>query len=563
MDISRMKQTDKSITTAFLLIIMLSIFLRFWDLEIIPRWYSDEGTELNIAWNLVNGHIRMFAITYTFVPHPPLFFIVAGIGLKIFGNELVVLRMLTATYGVLTTILLYFIGKELFNKRVGLLASFLFAIYPTALIYNRIAFTHNQFMFLSILTFYVFLRYINTRRDRYFYLTCVCVAMSLVSEYTAIVSFISLFLLSFLYDRKGIKTAIVTSLAPVIVLVVLMLILYPTYFVKDVLFQFKRIGFVKLIFGLELIAISLVIYLFKKQIKHISKNILAQLREDFSWLFKDYAELIKPSYILIAIICFFAILDCQSPQGILTLPYTESIYMYGIFGLFLIDHKQKRNTAFLFFIPLLGLFCVVTPNINRILPILPYFALGLAIMVFKVYELFLHHAKLSGKISQVLVAILLIHPFLFITYNDVSAFLDRHRGDIEPIEDDLAIAKFINERVDSEDIVLAPPYIYQLIQCHTTHLHQAEAIQGKPTYDLGYINPERFLFNCSYRNAKFIIIDNSTRKESYIEQPPLREIDSEIKRWPMHLIGEYIIYENPSKMVNYTGYNTSRRYMTY
>lgn len=79
----------------------------------------------------------MEATTYTFVAHPPLFYLISGFAMKIFGYNLTVARSLTAIYGVLSTLLLFFIGKELSRKAVGLAAAFLFAIFPLAILYNR------------------------------------------------------------------------------------------------------------------------------------------------------------------------------------------------------------------------------------------------------------------------------------------------------------------------------------------------------------------------------------------------------------------------------------------
>ncbi|HEX55447.1 MAG: hypothetical protein DRO95_00095 [Candidatus Altiarchaeales archaeon] len=109
------------------------------------------------------------------------------------------------------------------------------------------------------------------------------------------------------------------------------------------------------------------------------------------------------------------------------------------------------------------------------------------------------------------------------------------------------VSDFLNDIVSENDIVLAPPCLWHLINCNVAHLHQAEAIYGSPTYDLGYINPERFVFNCSYENAKFIVFGNSTRGKTYVEQPPLNKIKHMVLGWRIYRVGSYIIYENPKR----------------
>ncbi len=85
---------DRHGNKILVLILLLAIFLRFYDLGINPGWYSDEGSYMDISWNLANGELRVFALDNPFVPHPPLFFIIGGILLKFLGNDIVVLKKL-------------------------------------------------------------------------------------------------------------------------------------------------------------------------------------------------------------------------------------------------------------------------------------------------------------------------------------------------------------------------------------------------------------------------------------------------------------------------------------
>ena len=69
-----MSNENKKYMIAFIVIILLSIFLRFINLETVPTWDFDEGYNMRYSYDLLNGEILWFAIKYTFIPHPPLFF---------------------------------------------------------------------------------------------------------------------------------------------------------------------------------------------------------------------------------------------------------------------------------------------------------------------------------------------------------------------------------------------------------------------------------------------------------------------------------------------------------
>lgn len=57
--------------------------------------------------------------------------------IKLLGLNTLAVRMPSAVAGILTTALLFFIGKELFDERVGLLSSLFFAVSPWSLQFSR------------------------------------------------------------------------------------------------------------------------------------------------------------------------------------------------------------------------------------------------------------------------------------------------------------------------------------------------------------------------------------------------------------------------------------------
>jgi len=126
---------------------------------------------MNISWNLIHGQMLWFNLKYAFIPHPPLFFFIVGALLKAFGNDLVVIRCLTAFYGVLTSLLLFCAGKEMKDERTGLLMGFLYAIYPNAVFFNRIGFANNQLSFLLVLTLLLCLRYCKNKNTTLLFLS--------------------------------------------------------------------------------------------------------------------------------------------------------------------------------------------------------------------------------------------------------------------------------------------------------------------------------------------------------------------------------------------------------
>lgn len=108
--------------------------------------------------------------------------------------------MIVALSGIGTTILLYFLGKEIGDKRTGLWASFLFTIYPLAVVYTRWAFPYALGMFWIALTLYFCIKYFNTKSTKYLYFAGISTALGLLTIYYALE--LVLFLLVFMLFVK-------------------------------------------------------------------------------------------------------------------------------------------------------------------------------------------------------------------------------------------------------------------------------------------------------------------------------------------------------------------------
>ena len=185
-----------------IIIILIAILFRTVNLETIPHWDWDEGENLNIAWNLANGRMQDFAISYPFVPHPPLYFIAVGMALKIFGNSLVVERFITVLFGLITVVVVYLLGREVYGEKLGLFASFLYSIHPAAIYFGRMGFANNLVALLNLLALYLLVLYLKNLRLWYVILSGFFVGLAMVTEYSGIFTFAAFVFALLLYDRK-------------------------------------------------------------------------------------------------------------------------------------------------------------------------------------------------------------------------------------------------------------------------------------------------------------------------------------------------------------------------
>ncbi len=542
----------------FLLILSIGGILRTWDLGVIPSWDYDEGVNVNIAWNLAHGKLSWFNLEYTFVPHPPLFFIASGALLKIFGNDLLVLRALTVLYGLLTLALLYLMGREFLNEKLALLASFLFAIYPNAIFFGRIGFANNQLMFLSVLALYSLLKYFKHRTVKWMYLAALTAGLASVTEASGLSMILSLCLIFLVYDRKNLLSVLFISSIPFALFVFSMLIISPHSFIHDINYQFIRLGNTEKvsidpfsnILGVFLLVLFIVLcYGSRKKIAGIYRNIAFFIASCFSlgigprkrdqWI-RDNLTLILFSLNLFAAAMVLGSLSNQTFfNGI------PDYFLFGFLGIFLIKTQKTRNMLLLFLAPQILLFFKIKRSDHMLIPFYPYLAFGLAVVLYLIYE----RVKSSEKLRLISIPVILIlmAPFAVILCNDVSAFIMGQGINVEKPEDRIAAADYVNRNTNATDIVIANCHTARFIKAQVSEFAIAYVTENKKFSYMDYtLGPERFAFNSSPSNAKFFIADEDLEELKKTEKySNLVDLLSDLGNWSSVRIGRNYVYRNP------------------
>jgi len=107
------------------IIIILALALVVRLIAINQSFWLDEATTATVARNMsLSEYLTNFAPKDF---HPPLYYLVVKIWTTLFGYTELALRSLSVIAGVASVYLLFLIGKELFNKNTGSLASLLLA----------------------------------------------------------------------------------------------------------------------------------------------------------------------------------------------------------------------------------------------------------------------------------------------------------------------------------------------------------------------------------------------------------------------------------------------------
>lgn len=174
-----------------LLIIALAFVLRTRNLDQNPAgFFCDEASIGYNAFSLLKGgrdeHGRKWPIFYqAFGEYKNPIMLYSTIPfVAIFGLNEFSVRLVSATYGILGIIAVYFLGKKMFSPSVGLFSSLFLAISPWHIHFSRVA-LEGLIPFVLFTTLGTFSWYRHSRNNLNFYLAIVFFALALYSYFPA------------------------------------------------------------------------------------------------------------------------------------------------------------------------------------------------------------------------------------------------------------------------------------------------------------------------------------------------------------------------------------------
>ncbi len=166
MDSPLKTKREKGIAAALLIVWALLLLP---NLRTNPNWYGDEGEWRDKCWTFIHGTPRVGPVTNDFVfpyPYPPLYMLVNGALLRVFGNDIVVARALGAVTALAAAIILFWIGTRLRDKSFGFLCAAAFLVYSEANTNFRWVRSHPMGGTLSLASVGFLVRYVQERRLR-------------------------------------------------------------------------------------------------------------------------------------------------------------------------------------------------------------------------------------------------------------------------------------------------------------------------------------------------------------------------------------------------------------
>jgi 4-amino-4-deoxy-L-arabinose transferase-like glycosyltransferase len=504
------------------LIVGLAAYLRLAQLAENPPWYSDEGTEVDIAAHWLHGEMQYLAINQStlIAARLPLFPLLLSGVFRLTGVSIISLRLFTALLGVISVLLLYtFVRVSRADRALALLAALLLAIYPEAVVYARLGFMYNLLTPLALLSAIGLWRYLDRRNRSGLALAAGSIGLGTIGALSMLIFVLPLIVIVAVRRWRDLLWSLPLVALPVALYAAFMLVTAPQAFLFDLRFTLSRLGTIP----------------FLQQPIAIVTNIATLLARG-PWLLAALAGwfVLRPGRWQWFNLLFFVL-------PLIALGRTS--WLLG-------------GQGFYYFIPLLpwvalGAACLLRVGVPAIWRSIESGSRAL-------FERWPRRQwRIQTRAAQMMAALAVITIVIAPLVLSTGFLAAQVQGRLPTVMDDLLIdpsaardaADFINRETAADDLVIASPGWAWLLHAHATDFQQAVAAAGHTTPHFpGDIPPDRFAFDPRVAQAKFVAIDNAWRNWAASRIPKVAEMMRQVEQWPLaRQSGNIAVYRNPQR----------------
>jgi len=150
---------------AVVLSALLTFTLAAYDIEHIPPGlHGDEAESALEGVRLLRGSAELFSVGWYDLPMAS--FLLHAWGMRVFGEGIFGLRIVSALVGALIAPATYLLARQMFDRRVALVTLALMVTAHWFIAFNRLGINYNQTTLLQVMAFYFFLRAVREHRLR-------------------------------------------------------------------------------------------------------------------------------------------------------------------------------------------------------------------------------------------------------------------------------------------------------------------------------------------------------------------------------------------------------------
>jgi hypothetical protein len=189
-------------------LIVLAAALRLSTLTLQSFWYDEAFTPVHVL------HAGLGATLHSIVHSentPPLWYLLAWVDVRLFGDGALALRLPSALAGIATVPVVWALGKELAGRRVALIGAGIVAVNPLFVWYSQEARAYGLFVLMSALAMLCFVRALHEPARGRIAAFALSGALALLTHYFAVFLLVPMAL--WLLREKATRRAALPALA--------------------------------------------------------------------------------------------------------------------------------------------------------------------------------------------------------------------------------------------------------------------------------------------------------------------------------------------------------------
>ncbi|MBM3205547.1 hypothetical protein FJZ41_01700 [Candidatus Shapirobacteria bacterium] len=162
-----MKAKNKFILIMVLLLLAMGLFYRLYGLGQNHSFWTDETQTAVFARAILQRGLPVLENGYTPTVYLPFWYYFPAFFMKMMGVNELAARLPSVIFGALTILAVFWLGKEMFNKNVGLLSALLVTFLKIEILWSRQARPYQLLQLLYLLAIFFFMRFLNLfKRDK-------------------------------------------------------------------------------------------------------------------------------------------------------------------------------------------------------------------------------------------------------------------------------------------------------------------------------------------------------------------------------------------------------------
>jgi len=214
------RRQEKEFETAILaVIVLLAIFLRFYEINKLHFFTYDQARDAIYVKRIVANHIPRLLGTQTSLPGmylPPFYYYTIAPVLWLARLNPIGIDIYSASIGVLAVILVYWVANQMFGKPAGIVSAALYSVSPLNVELSRRAWNPNTLPFFILLAFYFLWRFWVKKKERDFLFATIVYGYCLSLHFGAwTLAPIFLFSWLYLFKKKGSRKILLGSIAAI------------------------------------------------------------------------------------------------------------------------------------------------------------------------------------------------------------------------------------------------------------------------------------------------------------------------------------------------------------